>query len=249
MEAYAKEQGYGSFEHFLDSVEAVKEMVFYHLIDGEANEVGNYETAGFTSGAIDTKNMLGRYLYTSIVPDGTSWMINNSARIVSGDHIKVNGVVHIVDKALAGNTDLLADYIETEGHFKLYGEALHATGLRKFPYASGRRDVRACYDQTVGRPVRFRRGVPQDQELPLYGFAGDGFGVGIKRNPYAGRHAGICQTFLSGRERSAGYGRGQQPVTVFVAYHLLPVMLASNQIVNTRDYVVTRHVDRCGLAA
>ena len=64
MEAYAKEQGYGSFEHFLDSVEAVKEMVFYHLIDGEANEVGNYETAGFTSGAIDTKNMLGRYLYT-----------------------------------------------------------------------------------------------------------------------------------------------------------------------------------------
>ena len=130
MGAYVKEQGYGSFEHFLDSVEAVKEMVFYHLIDGEANDAGNYETAGFTSGAIDTKNMLGRYLYTSIAPDGTSWMINNSARIVSGDHIKVNGVVHIVDKALAGNTDLLADYIETEGHFKLYGEALHATGLR-----------------------------------------------------------------------------------------------------------------------
>ena len=34
MEAYAKEQGYGSFEHFLDAVEAVKELVFYHLIDG-----------------------------------------------------------------------------------------------------------------------------------------------------------------------------------------------------------------------
>ena len=38
--------------------------------------------AGFTSGSIDTKNMLGRYLYTSIAPDGTAWMINNSARIV-----------------------------------------------------------------------------------------------------------------------------------------------------------------------
>lgn len=33
MGAYVKEQGYGSFEHFLDSVEAVKEMVFYHLIE------------------------------------------------------------------------------------------------------------------------------------------------------------------------------------------------------------------------
>ena len=31
MGTYVKEQGYGSFEHFLDSVEAVKEMVFYHL--------------------------------------------------------------------------------------------------------------------------------------------------------------------------------------------------------------------------
>ena len=95
MGTYVKEQGYGSFEHFLDSVEAVKEMVFYHLIDGEANDAGNYETAGFTSGSIDTKNMLGRYLYTSIAPDGTAWMINNSARIVSGDHMLVNGVVPV----------------------------------------------------------------------------------------------------------------------------------------------------------
>ena len=130
MEAYVREQGYGTFEHFLDSVEAVKEMVFYHLIDGESGGVGNYETAGFENGAIETKNMLGRYLYTSIASDGASWMVNNTARIVSGDHIKVNGVVHVVDKALAGNTDLVADYIESEGHFKLYGEALHATGLR-----------------------------------------------------------------------------------------------------------------------
>ena len=48
-------------------------------------------------------------------------MINNSARIVSGDHMLVNGVAHVVDKVLAGNTDLLPDYIETEGHFNLYG--------------------------------------------------------------------------------------------------------------------------------
>ena len=56
MGTYVKEQGYGSFEHFLDSVEAVKEMVFYHLIDGEANDAGNYETAGFQSGSIDKQN-------------------------------------------------------------------------------------------------------------------------------------------------------------------------------------------------
>ena len=34
------------------------------------------------------KNMLGRYLYTSIASDGASWMVNNTARIVSGDILK-----------------------------------------------------------------------------------------------------------------------------------------------------------------
>ena len=238
MEAYAKEQGYGSFEHFLDSVEAVKEMVFYHLIDGEANEVGNYETAGFTSGAIDTKNMLGRYLYTSIVPDGTSWMINNSARIVSGDHIKVNGVVHIVDKALAGNTDLLADYIETEGHFKLYGEALHATGLRNSltllddetyvpattkpsddPYASG-----AEFPKT--KNYRYTALLETDSVLAL-----NGIRTLDDMREYAKRFYPDGKDLPDTDEGSSLYR--------FVAYHLLPVMLASNQIVNTRDYVVT----------
>ena len=238
MEAYAKEQGYGSFEHFLDSVEAVKEMVFYHLIDGEANEVGNYETAGFTSGAIDTKNMLGRYLYTSIAPDGTLWMINNSARIVSGDHIKVNGVVHIVDKALAGNTDLLADYIETEGHFKLYGEALHATGLRNSltllddetyvpattkpsddPYASS-----AEFPKT--KNYRYTALLETDSVLAL-----NGIRTLDDMREYAKRFYPDGKDLPDTDEGSSLYR--------FVAYHLLPVMLASNQIVNTRDYVVT----------
>ena len=248
MEAYAKEQGYGSFEHFLDSVEAVKEMVFYHLIDGEANEVGNYETAGFTSGAIDTKNMLGRYLYTSIAPDGTSWMINNSARIVSGDHIKVNGVVHIVDKALAGNTDLLADYIETEGHFKLYGEALHATGLRNSltllddetyvpattkpsddPYASG-----AEFPKT--KNYRYTALLETDSVLAL-----NGIRTLDDMREYAKR-------FLSGRERSAGYGRGQQPVP----FRGLPLVAGHVGFQSDREHPRLRsdaHVDGCGLAA
>ena len=213
-------------------------MVFYHLIDGEANEVGNYETAGFTSGAIDTKNMLGRYLYTSIAPDGTLWMINNSARIVSGDHIKVNGVVHIVDKALAGNTDLLADYIETEGHFKLYGEALHATGLRNSltllddetyvpattkpsddPYASG-----AEFPKT--KNYRYTALLETDSVLAL-----NGIRTLDDMREYAKRFYPDGKDLPDTDEGSSLYR--------FVAYHLLPVMLASNQIVNTRDYVVT----------
>ena len=238
LEAYAAEQGYGSFENLLDSVEAVKEMVFYHLIDGEANGVGNYETAGFATGAIATKNMLGRYLYTSIAADGASWIVNNTSRIVSGDHIMVNGVVHVVDKALAGNTDLVADYIETEGHFNLYGEALHATGLRNElmllddetyvpatakpaddPYAGS-----ANFPKT--KNFRYTALLETDSVLAL-----NGIRTLDDMRAYARDYFPEGKDLPDTDERSSLYR--------FVAYHLLPMMLTSNQIVNTRDYVVT----------
>lgn len=238
MEEYVREKGFGSFEHFMDSVDAVREMVYYHLIDGEANDVGNFETAGFTSGAIETKNMLGRYLYTSIAPDGTSWLINNTARIVSGDHIKVNGIVHIVDKVLSGNTDLLSDYIESEGHFKLYGEALHATGLRDSltllddetyvpatskpaddPYSSSSNFIKT-------RNFRYTALLETDSVLAL-----NGIRTLDDMRTYAEQYYPSGKGLPDNNKNSSLYR--------FVAYHLLPVMLTSNQIVNTRDYVVT----------
>ena len=239
VEAYVAEQGYGSFEHFLDSVEAVREMVFYHLIDGEGNGVGNYETPGFESGAIGTKNMLGRYLYTSIAPDGTLWMINNSARIVSGDHIKVNGVVHIVDKALAGNTDLLADYIETEGHFKLYGEALRVTGWRdSLMFLDDESYVQNTnipadepYPGSASYPksklFRYTALLETDSVLALNGIRS----LDDMRE-YARRYYPEGKDLPDHDKRSS--------LACFVGYHLLPQMLPSNQIVNTRDYTVTQ---------
>ncbi|WP_130894175.1 fasciclin domain-containing protein [Paraprevotella xylaniphila] len=238
MEAYASEQGYGTFDNFLDSVEAVKEMVFYHLIDGEANGVPYYETAGFESGAIETKNMLGRYLYTSIASDGASWMVNNTARIVSGDHIKVNGVVHVVDKALAGNTDLVADYIESEGHFKLYGEALHATGLR---------DALTLLDDETYVPATSK---PADD--PYSGSANFPKTKNYRYTALLETDSVLALNGIRSLEDMRAYARTYFPegkdlpdtderssLYRFVAYHLLPVMLTSNQIVNTRDYVMT----------
>ena len=238
LEAYAAEQGYGSFENLLDSVEAVKEMVFYHLIDGEANGVGNYETAGFATGAIATKNMLGRYLYTSIAADGVSWIVNNTSRIVSGDHIMVNGVVHVVDKALAGNTDLVADYIETEGHFNLYGEALHATGLRNelmllddetyVPATSKPADDPYAGSANFPKTKNFRYTALLETDSVL---ALNGIRTLDDMRAYAREYFPDGKDLPDTDERSSLYR--------FVAYHLLPVMLTSNQIVNTRDYVVT----------
>ena len=238
MEAYVAERGYGSFSDFLDSVEAVREMVFYHLIDGEANGVGNYETTGFTTGAIETKNMLGRYLYTSIATDGASWMINSVARIVSGDHQMVNGVVHLVDKVLAGNTDLLADYIESEGNFNLYGEALHATGWRdsllrlddETYVAPTTKPATDPYSGTAefpsSRKFRYTALLETDSVLEL----NDIYTLDDMRE-YARKYYPDGADLPDSDPNSS--------LNRFVGYHLLPTMLTSNQIVNARNYVFT----------
>ena len=239
IEEYVKEKGYGSFEHFLDSTEFVKEMVFYHLIDGEANGARAYETVGFVSNAaIGTKNMLGRYLYTSIASDGASWMINSTARIVSGDHVLVNGVAHVVDKVLAGNTDLLPDYIESEGNFDLYGEALRVTGWRDslllindehyvMPVTKPATDP---YSSTAEYPkaknFRYTALLETDSVLALNGI----HSLDDMRE-YAKRFYPSGAEFPDEDKRSS--------LSRFVGYHFLPAMFTADQFVNFKDYTFT----------
>lgn len=239
MEAYVREQGFESFESFLDSVKAVKEMVFYHLIDGESNAVGNYETAGFIVGAIETKNMIGRYLYTSIAPDGTSWMINNSARIVSGDHLKVNGIVHKIDKVLVGNMDMVPDYIGSVGYFDLYGEALRATGLRDSLMLLDDENFVPGTVKPVDDAFSYRTYFPQSKKFRYTALLETDSVLALNNiftlddmRDYARSHYPEGKDYPDKDCRSSLYR--------FVAYHFLPTMLTSNQIVNTREYTVTQ---------
>lgn len=110
------------------SEKELKKMVFYHFIDGETNSTKTYTTIDFEVGAIPTKNMTGRYLYTNY--SNQSWTINEKATITKADQEMLNGVVHVVDDVLEGNNDLLPDLIESNGNYTLYAEALRATGLR-----------------------------------------------------------------------------------------------------------------------
>jgi uncharacterized surface protein with fasciclin (FAS1) repeats len=105
----------------------LKKLVFYHFIDGETNSSQTYSTTDFVVGSIPTKNMIGRYLYTNY--SNQIWTINEEAKIVDADLEMLNGIVHIVNHVLEGNEDLLPDFIESNGRYKIYAEALHATEL------------------------------------------------------------------------------------------------------------------------
>ncbi len=145
-EVYSLMKTYGKYTLFLPTNEAMeayyrdkpldpdtlsekelKKFVYYHIIDGESNNTQTYTTEDFEVGAIETKNMTSRYLYTSYsVP---TWRVNDQADIISADNEFVNGVVHVIDYALEGNNDLLCDYIANLGPYAIYAEAVTATGI------------------------------------------------------------------------------------------------------------------------
>lgn len=133
MRSYLMEKGDGANPMNPDTLaqKELRKLVFYHLVDGDANATKAYKTFDFEEGALPTKNMVGRYLILHF-PEGaasTDWTINDEVTITSANLEMTNGVVHVVDHVIEGNNDLLPNLIKNNGQYTLYGEALDVTGL------------------------------------------------------------------------------------------------------------------------
>ena len=129
MQKFYQEKGKTLLQ--LDSAE-LKELVFYHLIDGETANTQVYKTTDygiFGKGPIPTKNMAGRFIYTSL--SAGNWLVDSKAKITEHDIQLINGVVHVVDKVLEGNKDLLPNFIASNSRFSLFSRALTETKLEE----------------------------------------------------------------------------------------------------------------------
>ncbi len=138
MRRYYADQGISSYTDL--SEKDLRQLVYYHLLDGEANGTRAYTTEDFDGTALADQNMVGRYITTMMDEATADWILNKTARDIhpdidgdtdgdGNDRDIVNGVVHIIDNVMEGNMDLLSDFIQNTGGFDLFYEALHATGL------------------------------------------------------------------------------------------------------------------------
>lgn len=112
---------------------SVREMVYYHLIDGEASAVSAYMTEDFPEGSFPAQNMVGRYLTASVRSGSGVWSIKTGdeyAELVNPNNEMLNGVVHVVNRVLEGNNDLLPDFVANNKRYSIFGQALVATGWR-----------------------------------------------------------------------------------------------------------------------
>lgn len=227
---YLTKKGFSSFEAFLDSTKAVEQMVYYHIIDGESNGVGTYYTTSFGTSNIETKNMAGRFLYTNLDSDGATWLINNTAKVMSPNNAMVNGVVHLVDQVVEGNDDILSDYLQNDTRFSIYAEALKATGLAD--------SLSKIEDDTYVAPTGVSPAPPSKR---LYGFT-------ALLEPDSVLKVNGINSLADMRSYAEGKypaGKGlddtnrESSLNKFVAYHLLPYKLTSGQLCPTRDHTVS----------
>lgn len=131
----AMERWYASVGKRLEQMDTadVREMVYYQLIDGQANAVDAYLTEDFPEGSFPVQNMVGRYLTASVRAGSGTWGIRTGeeyADIVNPNNEMLNGVVHVTDRVLEGNNDMLPDFVANNPRYSIFGQALSATGWR-----------------------------------------------------------------------------------------------------------------------
>lgn len=131
----AMEKWYAAVGKRLEQMDTadVREMVYYQLIDGQANAVDAYMTEDFPEGSFPVQNMLGRYLTASVQSGSGVWGIKTGdeyADIVNPNNEMLNGVVHITDRVLEGNNDMLPDFVANNPRYSIFCQALLATGWR-----------------------------------------------------------------------------------------------------------------------
>lgn len=130
MEQWLAKQG--TTMEQMDST-ALREMVYYHFIDGQTMAVAAYKTEDFPEGSFPAQNMVGRYLTAHVRTGSGAWTIKNGddyADLVSANNEMINGVVHVISEVLEGNNDLLPDFVANNPKYKIFGEALMVTAWR-----------------------------------------------------------------------------------------------------------------------
>ena len=108
----------------------LRDMVYYHFIDGQNNGVKAFKTEDFPEGAFSVQNMVGRYLSTHVQQGTGRWSVKNGegyADLLSPNNEMINGVVHVIGEVLEGNNDLLADYLAHTPRYSIFSQALTAT--------------------------------------------------------------------------------------------------------------------------
>ena len=105
--------------------EELKDVVRFHVL---ADTVA---TSRFTDGKLPQLTLYGQYLQTGVVfrAGASNYVINKTANVLTSNVRTGNGIIHVLDQVLVPATKTLAQTIESNDRYKIFTEALKATGF------------------------------------------------------------------------------------------------------------------------
>jgi uncharacterized surface protein with fasciclin (FAS1) repeats len=185
------------------SVEEARNLVKFHTIAG-----AEYSQSLFANGVLPDTTATGDYLSIDLRPGGLdSVFINNEARILQMDISAINGIIHSIDRVLTPVVETIWDKLNSNSQFSVFREAVALTGfdvlLDEVSYME--------YNKVTGAMIQKRwflttflvdDGVFAEEGIPDV-------------------DALIAQ-LNAGTE---GYAREDNPLYLFVAYHILDQQL------------------------
>ena len=123
----AQNPAYNSLDDLLNDTDFVRSFCRYHLVNSA------YRKNDFPLGALKDTTSTGDIISVSYqVNPQTSQSeiyLNNEARIIIADVEAVNGIIHIIDKALSPITFSSFDWLKKNPAFTIITEAFEKTGL------------------------------------------------------------------------------------------------------------------------
>ncbi|TKC10455.1 fasciclin domain-containing protein [Pedobacter polaris] len=103
----------------------LKDVVRFHVL------ADTIATTKFTDGKLAQITLYGQYLQTGVAFKGgvSSYVVNKTTTILLSNVRTGNGIIHVIDHVLVPATKTLAQSIEANDRYKIFTEALKATGF------------------------------------------------------------------------------------------------------------------------
>ncbi|RZK21532.1 MAG: hypothetical protein EOO43_10550, partial [Flavobacterium sp.] len=105
--------------------EELKDVVRFHVLSD------TIATSKFTDGKLPQVTLYGQYLQTGVVfrAGASNYVINKTANVLTSNVRTGNGIIHVLDQVLVPATKTLAQTIESNDRYKIFTQALKATGF------------------------------------------------------------------------------------------------------------------------
>lgn len=229
-----------SLEALLDSTNAkadslCKDIVMYHLSDGEKTVIS-------MGGGSTITTMLGRTMSSKTNSAGKT-VLNDVAVITSADNTVTNGVVHIINAVVPRTTRNMGETMRLADGFSIFSAALDMTGLADSLTASKKDNTYTIADRsdTNGNelyyPTECKLGftifAESDEVLASKGIHSVDDLIKYANEQYAKSAEWYDYLAETGRTVSTGtdYTNRFNALNMFVAYHILDVSMAQDQLV------------------